>query len=155
DDAEGGEADEPEKPLQLAIVGRPNAGKSTLVNTLLGEERMLTGPEAGVTRDAIAIEWEYQGRAIKLVDTAGLRKKARVQHKLEKLSVADSLRVIRMAEVVVLVIDALETFEKQDLAIASHVINEGRALVIVVNKWDAVTNRQETLKLIRDRLEIS
>ncbi|WP_334128828.1 ribosome biogenesis GTPase Der [Sneathiella sp.] len=147
--------EESEKPLQLAIVGRPNAGKSTLVNTLLGSDRMLTGPEAGVTRDAIAVEWEYEGRAIKLVDTAGLRRKARVQHKLEKLSVADSLRVIRMAEVVVLLIDGLETFEKQDLSIAAHVIEEGRALVIAVNKWDAVEDRQATLKLIRDRLEIS
>jgi GTP-binding protein len=149
-DAEG-----EEKPLQLAIVGRPNAGKSTLVNHLIGEDRMLTGPEAGVTRDAIAVEWEYEGRKIKLVDTAGLRKKARVQQKLEKLSVADSLRVIRMAEVVVLMVDADETFEKQDLTIAAHVIEEGRALVIAVNKWDKVKDRQGTLKLIRDRLSIS
>ncbi|MEX0582837.1 MAG: ribosome biogenesis GTPase Der [Sneathiella sp.] len=155
EDAGDGAEDEPEKPLQLAIVGRPNAGKSTLVNYLIGEERMLTGPEAGVTRDAIAIEWEYEGRAIKLVDTAGLRKRARVQKKLEKLSVADSLRVIRMAEVVVLLVDAEETFEKQDLTIAAHVIEEGRALVIAVNKWDTVTDRQGTLKLIRDRLSIS
>jgi len=152
--AEGAE-DAAEKPLQLAIVGRPNAGKSTLVNTLVGEDRMLTGPEAGVTRDAIAVEWEFEGRAVRLVDTAGLRKKARVQQKLEKLSVADSLRVIRMAEVVVLLIDGVETFEKQDLNIAAHVIEEGRALVIAVNKWDAVADRQATLKLIRDRLEIS
>ena len=154
---QGGEAgeDDDEKPLQLAIVGRPNAGKSTLVNHLIGEERMLTGPEAGVTRDAIAVEWNYEGRAIKLVDTAGLRKKARVQKKLEKLSVADSLRVIRMAEVVVLMVDAEETFEKQDLTIAAHVIEEGRALVIAVNKWDTVKDRQGTLKLIRDRLSIS
>lgn len=153
-DAEEDEEDE-EKPLQLAIVGRPNAGKSTLVNHLIGEDRMLTGPEAGVTRDAIAVEWNYEGRAIKLVDTAGLRKKARVQKKLEKLSVADSLRVIRMAEVVVLMVDAEETFEKQDLTIAAHVIEEGRALVIAVNKWDTVKDRQGTLKLIRDRLSIS
>ncbi|MAZ04602.1 MAG: ribosome biogenesis GTPase Der [Sneathiella sp.] len=157
EDADGKAEDEDgeEKPLQLAIVGRPNAGKSTLVNYLIGEERMLTGPEAGVTRDAIAVEWEFEGRAIKLVDTAGLRKKARVQKKLEKLSVADSLRVIRMAEVVVLMIDAEETFEKQDLTIAAHVIEEGRALVIAVNKWDTVKDRQGTLKLIRDRLSIS
>jgi len=153
-EAEEDEQDE-EKPLQLAIVGRPNAGKSTLVNYLIGEDRMLTGPEAGVTRDAIAVEWNYEGRAIKLVDTAGLRKKARVQKKLEKLSVADSLRVIRMAEVVVLMVDAEETFEKQDLTIAAHVIEEGRALVIAVNKWDTVKDRQGTLKLIRDRLSIS
>ncbi|TNE35754.1 MAG: ribosome biogenesis GTPase Der [Alphaproteobacteria bacterium] len=149
------EAEENKRPLQLAIVGRPNAGKSTLVNTLIGEDRMLTGPEAGVTRDAIAIEWEFEGRAIRLVDTAGLRRKSRVQKKLEKLSVADSLRVIRMAEVVVLMVDAVETFDKQDLTIASHVIEEGRALLIAVNKWDAVTDRQAALKLIRDRLSIS
>ena len=155
EDGNAEDAEDAEKPLQLAIVGRPNAGKSTLVNYLIGEERMLTGPEAGVTRDAIAVEWEFEGRAIKLVDTAGLRKKARVQKKLEKLSVADSLRVIRMAEVVVLMIDAEETFEKQDLTIAAHVIEEGRALVIAVNKWDTVTDRQGTLKLIRDRLSIS
>ncbi len=144
-----------EKPLQLAIVGRPNAGKSTLVNYLIGEDRMLTGPEAGVTRDAIAVGWEFEGRAIKLVDTAGLRKKARVQKKLEKLSVADSLRVIKMAEVVVLMVDAELTFEKQDLTIASHVIEEGRALVLAVNKWDTVRDRQAALKVIRDRLSIS
>lgn len=149
------DAEEEEKPLQLAIVGRPNAGKSTLVNTLIGEDRMLTGPEAGVTRDSIAVEWTYDGRAVKLVDTAGLRKKARVQQKLEKLSVADSLRVIRMAEVVVLLIDGEESFEKQDLTIAAHVIEEGRALVIAVNKWDTVKDRQGALKLIRDRLSIS
>lgn len=150
------EAEEPEdKPLQLAIVGRPNAGKSTLVNYMIGEDRMLTGPEAGVTRDAIAIEWEFEGRAIKLVDTAGLRRKSRVQKKLEKLSVADSLRVIKMAEVVVLLVDAEMTFEKQDLTIAAHVIEEGRALVIAVNKWDTVRDRQGTLKQIRDRLSVS
>lgn len=143
------------RPLQLAIVGRPNAGKSTLVNHLIGEDRMLTGPEAGVTRDAIAVEWEFEGQPIKLVDTAGLRRRARVQKKLEKLSVADSLRVIKMAEIVVLLVDAEETFEKQDLTIASHVIEEGRALVLAVNKWDAVKDRPGTMKLIRDRLSIS
>ena len=147
--------DEEARPLQLAIVGRPNAGKSTLVNHLIGEDRMLTGPEAGVTRDAIAIEWEFDGQPIKLVDTAGLRRRARVQKKLEKLSVADSLRVIKMAEIVVLLIDAEETFEKQDLTIASHVIEEGRALVLAVNKWDTVKDRAGTMKLIRDRLSIS
>ncbi|PHQ66155.1 MAG: ribosome biogenesis GTPase Der [Sneathiella sp.] len=146
---------EGDKPLQLAIVGRPNAGKSTLVNFLIGEDRLLTGPDAGVTRDAIAVEWEFGGRPIKLVDTAGLRRKARVQKKLEKLSVADSLRVIKMAEVVVLLIDAEETFEKQDLTIAAHVIEEGRALVLAVNKWDTVKDRQAALKQIRDRLSIS
>jgi len=144
-----------DRPIQLAIVGRPNAGKSTLVNKLLGEDRMLTGPEAGVTRDAISIEWEYEGQKIKLVDTAGIRRRARVQKKLEKLSVADSLRVIKMAEVVVLVIDADVSFEKQDLTIASHVINEGRALVVAVNKWDTVKDRNAMLQHIRGKLEVS
>lgn len=144
-----------DRPIQLAIVGRPNAGKSTLVNMLIGQDRLLTGPEAGVTRDAIAVEWEFQGQKIKLVDTAGIRKRARVQKKLEKLSVADSLRVINMAEVVVLVIDADVSFEKQDLTLASHVINEGRALVVAVNKWDTVKDRNAMLRHIRDKLEIS
>ncbi|MEP3244956.1 MAG: ribosome biogenesis GTPase Der [Sneathiella sp.] len=144
-----------DRPLALAIVGRPNAGKSTLVNQLIGEDRLLTGPEAGVTRDAISVEWEFEGQKIKLVDTAGIRRRARVQKKLEKLSVADSLRVIKMAEIVVLVIDADVSFEKQDLTIASHVIEEGRGLVVAVNKWDTVKDRNAMLKHIRDKLEIS
>lgn len=144
-----------DRPIALAIVGRPNAGKSTLVNKLIGEDRLLTGPEAGVTRDAISVEWEFEGQKIKLVDTAGIRRRARVQKKLEKLSVADSLRVIKMAEVVVLVIDADVSFEKQDLTIASHVIEEGRALVVAVNKWDAVKDRNAMLQHIRDKLQIS
>ncbi|MBE7636987.1 ribosome biogenesis GTPase Der [Sneathiella sp. P13V-1] len=144
-----------DRPLQLAIVGRPNAGKSTLVNKIIGEDRLLTGPEAGVTRDAISVEWEHEGQKIKLVDTAGIRRRARVQKKLEKLSVADSLRVIKMAEVVVLVIDADVSFEKQDLTIAAHVINEGRALVVAVNKWDIVKDRNAMLQHIRDKLQVS
>ncbi|GLQ07594.1 ribosome biogenesis GTPase Der [Sneathiella chinensis] len=144
-----------DRPLALAIVGRPNAGKSTLVNKIIGEERLLTGPEAGVTRDAISVEWEFDGQKIKLVDTAGIRRRARVQQKLEKLSVADSLRVIKMAEVVVLVVDADVSFEKQDLTIAAHVIEEGRGLVVAVNKWDVVKDRQAMLKQIREKLEIS
>jgi len=152
--------DEPEvaakdRPLQLAIVGRPNAGKSTLVNKLIGQDRLLTGPEAGVTRDAISVEWEFRGQKIKLVDTAGIRRRSRVNKKLEKLSVADSLRVVKMAEVVVLVIDADVSFEKQDLTLASHVINEGRALVVAINKWDAVKDRNAMLQHIRDKLQIS
>lgn len=148
-------ADDPSRPIQLAVVGRPNAGKSTLINKLIGSERLLTGPEPGLTRDAIAIEWEYEGRRVKLVDTAGMRRKARVEHKLEKLSVADSLRTIRMAQVVVLVLDANLGIDKQDLTIADHVLSEGRALVIAVNKWDAVEDRALTLRDIEERLEKS
>jgi len=151
DDAGAEEPVDPERPLRLAIIGRPNAGKSTLVNALLGEERMLTGPEAGITRDAIASDWSFAGRTIRLWDTAGLRKKARVQDRLEKLSVADALRAIRFSEVVILVIDAEAPFEKQDLQIADLVEREGRALVIAVNKWDVVENKQSRLhELARD-----
>lgn len=145
----------PAGPLQLAIVGRPNVGKSTLVNRLLGEERMLTGPEAGITRDAIASTWSYKGRDVRLVDTAGLRRKARVEQKIETLSANDTLRAIRFAQVVALVIDANEGLEKQDLTIARNVIDEGRALVLVVNKWDAVEDRAKTLAAIEDRLMTS
>ncbi|MCW0233789.1 MAG: ribosome biogenesis GTPase Der [Ferrovibrio sp.] len=144
--------DDPSKPIQLAIVGRPNAGKSTLVNALIGSDRLLTGPEPGLTRDAIAIQWEYQGRNVKLVDTAGLRRKSRVEQKLEKLSVADTLRTIRLAQVVVLVLDGTLGMDKQDLTIADHVMQEGRALVLAVNKWDAVEDRALALKEIEDRL---
>ena len=127
-----------EMPVKLAIVGRPNAGKSTLINKLIGEDRLLTGPEAGITRDAIPVDWEWDGRAIRLVDTAGLRRKARVQEKLEKLSTADTIRAITFAEVVVLVMDATHPLEIQDLQIADLVEREGRALVFVVAKWDLV-----------------
>lgn len=151
------EAEPPAAPevVQLAIVGRPNVGKSTLVNRLLGAERMLTGPEPGLTRDAIAIDWDWQGRAIRLVDTAGLRRKARVDEKLEKLSAAESLRAIRLAQVVVLVIDGTLGLEKQDLSIADLALQEGRALVVAVNKWDAVDDRALALRGIEDRLERS
>jgi GTP-binding protein len=155
DDAGAEESADPERPLRLAIIGRPNAGKSTLVNALLGEERMLTGPEAGITRDAIASDWSFQGRKIRLWDTAGLRKKARVQDRLEKLSVADALRAIRFSEVVILVIDAETPFEKQDLQIADLVEREGRALVIAVNKWDVVENKQSRLRELERDLEES
>lgn len=141
-------------PLLLAVVGRPNVGKSSLVNRLLGEDRMLTGPEAGITRDAIASEWEYGGRRIRLVDTAGLRRKSHVVEKLEKLSTADTLDTIRRAQVVALVIDSHAILEKQDLAIGRLVVEEGRALVIVINKWDLVENAGETLKTIDERLEM-
>ena len=144
-----------ERPLQLAIVGRPNAGKSTLVNRLLGEDRMLTGPEAGITRDSIATTWTYEGREIKLVDTAGLRKQARVNEKVENLAVSDTYRAVQYAQVVVLMIDANQTLEKQDLTIARKVVEEGRALIIAINKWDAVDNRTAALAQIRDRLATS
>ncbi|WBH16329.1 ribosome biogenesis GTPase Der [Sphingomonas radiodurans] len=128
--------EDPAAPLKLAIVGRPNAGKSTLVNRMLGEDRMITGPEAGITRDSIAIEWEWQGRPVRLIDTAGMRKRAKVQDKLEKLSVADALHAIDFAEVVVLLLDATLGLESQDLRIADRVLEEGRALIIALNKWD-------------------
>ena len=141
--------------VRMAMVGRPNVGKSTLVNALLGEDRLLTGPEAGITRDAIEVEWRYRDRPLKLVDTAGLRRRARVMEKLEKLSVEDTRRAIQFAHVVVLVLDAQMMLEKQDLTIARMVIEEGRALVIAANKWDAVTDREQALRDLRDRFEIS
>lgn len=129
--------------LRVAIVGRPNAGKSTLINRIIGEDRLLTGPEAGITRDSIAIDWQWRDRTFRIFDTAGLRRKARVEGKLEKLAVADALRAIRFAEVVVLVLDAEIPFEKQDLQIADLVEQEGRAIVIVIDKWDLVEDRQK------------
>ncbi len=134
-----------EKPLKIAIVGRPNAGKSTLVNSLLKDHRVMVGPEAGITRDSIAVDWEYKGRKIKLVDTAGLRKKAKVQDKIEKMSVEDTMRAIRLAQIVIMVVDAEVMFEKQDQQIADHILQEGRALIIAVNKWDIVKDKKEAL----------
>jgi len=130
--------DTADRPIKVAVVGRPNAGKSTLINRLLGEERLLTGPEAGITRDAIAVELAWKGRGFRLYDTAGMRKRARIEEKLEKLSVADALNAIRFAEVVILLMDAERPFEEQDLRIADLVQREGRALVIGMNKWDLV-----------------
>lgn len=146
---------EDDRPLQLAIVGRPNVGKSTLVNRLIGEDRLLTGPEAGITRDAIALDWTYKDRPLTIVDTAGLRRRARVSEKIERLSSADTMRAIRFAQVVVLLLDANDMLEKQDLTIARQTIDEGRALVIAVNKWDIVEDRNAALGLLRDRLETS
>jgi len=143
------------KPLQLAIVGRPNVGKSTLVNRLIGEERVLTGPEAGITRDAIAVDRRWGDRLIRLVDTAGLRRKARVEGKLEELAVGDALRAVRFAETVVVVLDALQPFERQDLTIARLVADEGRAVVLAASKWDLVVEPAAVLQRLRDRASIS
>jgi GTP-binding protein len=140
-------------PLRIAVVGRPNVGKSTLVNSILGEERLITGPEAGITRDAIAVDIERQGRALRLFDTAGLRRKMRVEGTAEELSVGDTLRAIRFAEVVVLLLDAERPFEKQDLQIADLIVEEGRALVIAVNKWDLVRAPQARLAELRETCE--
>ena len=139
-------------PLKLAIVGRPNAGKSTLVNTMLGEERMITGPEAGITRDSISLDREWDGRPIRLVDTAGLRKRAKVEDKLERLSAADTKRAIDYAEVVVLLLDATRGLESQDLRIASQVLEEGRALIIAVNKWDVAEHASSLFNGIKAAL---
>lgn len=155
DEGEESEEEAAKGPIRLAIVGRPNVGKSTLVNTLLGEERVLTGPEPGVTRDAIEVEWEHAGRAIKLVDTAGLRRKARIHEKVEKLATSDTLRALKLAHVAVLVLDGTLSLDKQDLAIAELAESEGRALVIAVNKWDAVENAKEAMGAVHDRLQAS
>ena len=144
-----------DRPLRLAIVGRPNAGKSTLVNTLLGEERMITGPEPGLTRDAVALEFADAEGPVRLVDTAGMRKKARIEAKLEQMSVAATLAALKEAEVVVLVIDALLGMDEQDLRIARLAEREGRAVVIALNKWDAVADRAASRRMIEDVLTAS
>ena len=166
DDSAEAEASDPDledvpegRPLLLAIVGRPNVGKSTLLNRLVGEERVLTGPEAGITRDSIRVEWEWRGRPVRLVDTAGMRRRSRIEAKLEAASVADTLDTIRLADVVVVVLDAADMAEKQDLNIAGWVIEEGRALVIAVNKTDLLADDQsessKQWRKLRDRLEAS
>jgi GTP-binding protein len=147
------EDEQGDKPVRIAIVGRPNAGKSTLVNKLIGEDRLLTGPEAGITRDSIPVDWTWDGRPIRLVDTAGLRRKAKVQEKLEKLSTQDTIRSITFAEVVILVMDATHPFEVQDLQIGDLVEREGRALVIAVNKWDLVERKGGEIGKLREEAD--
>ncbi|HVI67067.1 MAG TPA: ribosome biogenesis GTPase Der [Bradyrhizobium sp.] len=152
EDAEASEADEDEdssRPIRVAIVGRPNAGKSTLINHLVGEERLLTSPEAGTTRDSIAVDIDWKGHFFRLFDTAGLRRRSRIEEKLEKLSVADALRAVRFAEVVVLLMDAQNRFEEQDLRIADLIEREGRALVIAVNKWDLMPGKPGQISALR------
>jgi GTPase len=144
---------EPERPLRLAIIGQPNSGKSTLVNALAGEERMLTGSEPGITRDAISIDWQWEGRPVKLWDTAGIRRKSRVTGKLEKLAVADALRAIRFSDAIIVLIDASQEIERQDLTLADLAAEEGRAVVIALNKWDLVKDKQKRLKEVESDLE--
>ncbi len=141
------------RPLQVAVVGRPNSGKSTLINKILGEERLLTGPEAGITRDAISLSIDWEGLPVRIFDTAGMRKKAKVQDKLEKMSVGDGLRAVKFAEVVVVLLDAAIPFEQQDLRIADLAEREGRAVVVAVNKWDVEDNKQEKLRDLREAFE--
>ncbi len=149
DEEDGSELD-PTKPLRAAVIGRPNAGKSTLLNRILGEDRLLTGPEAGITRDAIGVDLEWRDRKLKMFDTAGLRKRARVDEKLEKLAGADALRAAKFAEVVVLLVDATAPFEKQDLTLADLIAREGRAIVVGLDKWDLVQERGAKLKELRE-----
>jgi GTPase len=157
DVSEGEEAPDhapsPARPLQVAVIGRPNAGKSTLINKILGEDRLLTGPEAGITRDSISLTLDWMGTPTRIFDTAGMRKKARVIDKVEKLSVADGLRAVRFAEVVVVLLDAAIPFESQDLRIADFAETEGRAVVVAVNKWDLEDEKQDKLKELRYKFE--
>ncbi len=142
-----------ERPLQVAVIGRPNSGKSTLINKIIGEERLLTGPEAGITRDAISIQLDWQGIPMRVFDTAGMRKKAKISNKIEKLSVGDGLRAIKFAEVVVVLLDAAIPFEQQDLRIAGLAEREGRSVVVAVNKWDVEKNKQEKLRNMREAFQ--
>ncbi len=152
-DPDAEELPPPPKTARLIVVGRPNAGKSTLINQLLQSDRLLTGPEAGITRDSIEVSWEYEGRTIKLVDTAGLRKRAKVHESLEKMSTSDTIRSIRFADIVALVMDARDAFEKQDLQIADLCVREGRGLVMVISKWDLVENPDQYAKQLREKAD--
>ena len=152
DRTEDGE-EEPAGPLKLAVVGRPNAGKSTLINKLLGQDRLLTGPEAGITRDAITIPWDWNGRAVALIDTAGMRRKSKVVEKLEKLAVADARHAVDFAEVIVLLLDATLGLEAQDLRIADMVLQEGRALIVAINKWDSAEDQSRLFNGIKKALD--
>lgn len=144
------EEDDPARPIRMAILGRPNAGKSTLINAMLGEERLLTGPEAGITRDSIGLDWDWRERKFKVFDTAGLRKRARIEDKVEKLAAADAIRALKFAEVVVILLDATIPFEKQDLTIIDLVEREGRGVVIALNKWDLIETRGATLSTLKE-----
>jgi GTP-binding protein len=149
EDADAAE-DDPARPIRIAIVGRPNAGKSTLINAMLGEERLLTGPEAGITRDSIGLDWAWRDRPIKVFDTAGLRKRARIEDKVEKLAASDAIRAVKFAEVVVVLLDATIPFEKQDLTIVDLCEREGRGIVIGLNKWDLIEARGSALSLLKE-----
>ena len=153
DDADEARVPTQARPLQIAVVGRPNAGKSTLINKIIGEERLLTGPEAGITRDAISVQQDWGGVPMRIFDTAGMRKKAKVQEKIEKLSVSDGLRAVKFAEVVVVLLDVEIPFEQQDLRIADLAEREGRAVVVAVNKWDTEDDKQGKLKELRESFE--
>ncbi|MCI4662372.1 MAG: ribosome biogenesis GTPase Der [Neomegalonema sp.] len=155
DEPEEGEefALNPQKPLQIAVIGRPNAGKSTLINKILGQDRLLTGPEAGITRDSIGLEIDWSGQRFRIFDTAGMRRKAKVVEKLEQLSVADGIRAVKFAEVVVVLLDVQNPFEQQDLRIADLAAREGRAVVIGINKWDLEDDKQQRLHALKEQLE--